>query len=50
MQKWAEIIGQARQNLDYLKDQEVIRTVLNIMQVYVSILFDIDVLSLLAFM
>lgn len=48
-QKWAEIIGQARQSVDYLKDQDVIRTVLNIMQVYVSILFDIDVLSPMAF-
>ncbi|GLT70232.1 hypothetical protein SLA2020_423260 [Shorea laevis] len=29
-QKWGEIIGQARQSVDYLKDQDVIRTVLNI--------------------
>ena len=33
MQKWAEIIGQARQSVDFLKDQDVIRTVLNILQV-----------------
>lgn len=33
MQKWAEIIGQARQSVDVLKDQDVIRTVLNILQV-----------------
>ncbi|KAJ6763358.1 EXPORTIN 1/5 [Salix purpurea] len=31
-QKWAEIIGQARQSVDFLKDQDVIRTVLNILQ------------------
>lgn len=36
IQKWAEIIGQARQSVDVLKDQEVIRTVLNILQVYIS--------------
>ncbi|GFZ15975.1 exportin 1A [Actinidia rufa] len=30
--KWAEIIGQARQSVDFLKDQNVIRTVLNILQ------------------
>ncbi|KAK7308886.1 hypothetical protein RJT34_05201 [Clitoria ternatea] len=35
-QKWLEIIGQARQNVDYLKDQEVIRTVLNILQTNTS--------------
>ncbi|KAL0340898.1 UNVERIFIED_CONTAM: protein EXPORTIN 1A [Sesamum radiatum] len=29
-QKWAEIIGQARQSVDFLKDQDVIRAVLNI--------------------
>lgn len=32
-QKWAEIIGQASQRVDILKDQDVIRTVLNILQV-----------------
>nr|GMD56610.1 protein EXPORTIN 1A-like [Ipomoea batatas] len=32
-QKWAEIIGQARQSVDFLKDQDVIRAVLNILQV-----------------
>ncbi|PPD77246.1 hypothetical protein GOBAR_DD25812 [Gossypium barbadense] len=31
-QKWGEIIGQARQSVDFLKDQDVIRTVLNILQ------------------
>ncbi|CAA6668710.1 unnamed protein product [Spirodela intermedia] len=31
-QKWAEIIGQASQRVDILKDQDVIRTVLNILQ------------------
>lgn len=36
-QKWAEIIGQARQSVDYLKDQDVIRTVLNIMQTNTSV-------------
>lgn len=36
IQKWAEIIGQARQSVDVLKDQEVIRTVLNILQVCIS--------------
>ncbi|KAL6984257.1 hypothetical protein U1Q18_017634 [Sarracenia purpurea var. burkii] len=30
--KWAEMIGQARQSVDFLKDQGVIRTVLNILQ------------------
>ncbi|XP_024189859.1 ATPase 5, plasma membrane-type-like isoform X1 [Rosa chinensis] len=30
--KWSEIIGQARQSVEVLKDQEVIRTVLNILQ------------------
>lgn len=34
--KWAEIIGHARQSVDFLKDQEVIRTVLNIMQTNTS--------------
>ncbi|KAA3468517.1 protein EXPORTIN 1A-like [Gossypium australe] len=33
-QKWGEIIGQARQSVDFLKDQDVIRTVLNILQVF----------------
>lgn len=32
VQKWAEIIGQARQSVDFLKDQGVIRSVLNILQ------------------
>ncbi|XP_043815380.1 protein EXPORTIN 1A isoform X5 [Manihot esculenta] len=36
-QKWAEIIGQARQSVDFLKDQEVIRTVLNILQTNTSV-------------
>uniref|UniRef100_A0A169W7P5 Importin N-terminal domain-containing protein n=1 Tax=Daucus carota subsp. sativus TaxID=79200 RepID=A0A169W7P5_DAUCS len=31
-QKWAEIIGQARQSVDFLKDPEVVRVVLNILQ------------------
>ncbi|GJS17218.1 protein exportin 1A, partial [Tanacetum coccineum] len=31
-QKWTEIIGQARSSVDFLKDQDVIRTVLNILQ------------------
>ncbi|XP_065854585.1 protein EXPORTIN 1A isoform X2 [Euphorbia lathyris] len=35
-QKWAEIIGQARHSVDFLKDQEVIRTVLNILQTNTS--------------
>lgn len=33
-QKWAEIIGQASQSVDVLKNQDVIRSVLNIMQVF----------------
>lgn len=33
VQKWNEIIGQARQSVDFLKDQDVIRAVLNILQV-----------------
>lgn len=33
LQKWAEIIGQARQSVDFLKEQDVIRAVLNILQV-----------------
>ncbi|KAG6429419.1 hypothetical protein SASPL_107470 [Salvia splendens] len=32
-QKWTEIIGQARQSVDFLKDQDVIRAVLNILQI-----------------
>ncbi|XP_024969324.1 protein EXPORTIN 1A isoform X2 [Cynara cardunculus var. scolymus] len=35
-QKWAEIIGHARGNVDFLKDQDVIRTVLNILQTNTS--------------
>ncbi|CAM8937519.1 unnamed protein product [Rhodiola kirilowii] len=35
-QKWAEIIGQARLSVDYLKDQDVIRTILNILQTNTS--------------
>ncbi|KAL0735703.1 hypothetical protein Bca4012_011913 [Brassica carinata] len=35
-QKWAEIIGQARQSVEFLKDPEVIRTVLNILQTNTS--------------
>ncbi|XP_051137999.1 protein EXPORTIN 1A isoform X4 [Andrographis paniculata] len=31
-QKWAEIIGQARHSVDFLKDPDVIRAVLNILQ------------------
>ncbi|XP_041015221.1 protein EXPORTIN 1A-like isoform X2 [Juglans microcarpa x Juglans regia] len=36
-QKWSEIIGQARQSVDFLKDQDVIRTVLNILQTNTSV-------------
>ncbi|XP_059667384.1 protein EXPORTIN 1A isoform X2 [Cornus florida] len=36
-QKWAEIIGQARQSVDFLKDPDVIRTVLNILQTNTSV-------------
>ncbi|XP_042513165.1 protein EXPORTIN 1A [Macadamia integrifolia] len=36
-QKWVEIIGQARQSVDFLKDQDVIRTVLNILQTNTSV-------------
>ncbi|ERN19641.1 hypothetical protein AMTR_s00062p00152740 [Amborella trichopoda] len=36
-QKWAEIIGQARQSVDFLKDQDVIRTILNILQTNTSV-------------
>ncbi|GMI78901.1 EXPORTIN 1, ARABIDOPSIS THALIANA EXPORTIN 1, exportin 1A, HEAT-INTOLERANT 2 [Hibiscus trionum] len=35
-EKWGEIIGQARQSVDFLKDQDVIRTVLNILQTNTS--------------
>ncbi|CAO2832356.1 unnamed protein product [Amaranthus hypochondriacus] len=35
-QKWAEIIGQARQSADVLKDADVIRAVLNIFQTNTS--------------
>ncbi|KAL8505128.1 hypothetical protein ACS0TY_016366 [Phlomoides rotata] len=31
-QKWAEIIGNVRQSVDFLKDPDVIRAVLNILQ------------------
>ncbi|XP_047960350.1 protein EXPORTIN 1A-like isoform X2 [Salvia hispanica] len=36
-QKWTEIIGQARQSVDFLKDQDVIRAVLNILQTNTSV-------------
>ncbi|XP_027355224.1 protein EXPORTIN 1A isoform X2 [Abrus precatorius] len=36
-QKWLEIIGKAHQNVDFLKDQDVIRTVLNILQTNTSV-------------
>ncbi|XP_042053265.1 protein EXPORTIN 1A-like [Salvia splendens] len=36
-QKWGEIIGQARQSVDFLKDQDVIRAVLNILQTNTSV-------------
>lgn len=36
-QKWVEIIGHARQSVDFLKDQDVIRTVLNILQTNTSV-------------
>ncbi|KAK4572312.1 hypothetical protein RGQ29_030662 [Quercus rubra] len=36
-QKWVEIIGKARQSVDFLKDQDVIRTVLNILQTNTSV-------------
>ncbi|XP_024989566.1 protein EXPORTIN 1A-like isoform X2 [Cynara cardunculus var. scolymus] len=35
-QKWTEIIGRARGSVDFLKDQDVIRTVLNILQTNTS--------------
>ncbi|KAM3318667.1 hypothetical protein ACQJBY_036059 [Aegilops geniculata] len=36
-QKWAEIIGQAGQSIDILKNQDVIRSVLNILQTNTSV-------------
>ncbi|KAJ7563170.1 hypothetical protein O6H91_03G099000 [Diphasiastrum complanatum] len=36
-QRWAEIIGQARQSVEFLKAQEVIRAVLNILQTNTSV-------------
>ncbi|KAK1366356.1 Importin N-terminal domain-containing protein [Heracleum sosnowskyi] len=36
-QKWAEIIGQARQSVEFLKDQVVARAVLNILQTNTSV-------------
>ncbi|XP_057774096.1 protein EXPORTIN 1A-like [Salvia miltiorrhiza] len=36
-QKWTEIIGQARQSVDFLKDPDVIRAVLNILQTNTSV-------------
>ncbi|GAV70516.1 IBN_N domain-containing protein/Xpo1 domain-containing protein/CRM1_C domain-containing protein [Cephalotus follicularis] len=36
-QKWAEIIGQARQSVDFLKDLNVIKAVLNILQTNTSV-------------
>ncbi|GJN22595.1 hypothetical protein PR202_gb10175 [Eleusine coracana subsp. coracana] len=36
-QKWAEIIGQASQSIDVLKNQDVIRSVLNILQTNTSV-------------
>ncbi|XP_073003374.1 protein EXPORTIN 1A-like [Typha latifolia] len=36
-QKWAEIIGQASKSVDVLKNQDVIRTVLNILQTNTSV-------------
>ncbi|XP_047329646.1 protein EXPORTIN 1A [Impatiens glandulifera] len=35
-QKWTEIIAQARQRVDFLKDLDVVRTVLNILQTNTS--------------
>ncbi|KAF5795519.1 putative importin-beta domain, armadillo-like helical, exportin-1/Importin-beta [Helianthus annuus] len=34
--RWTEIIGQARSSVDYLKDQDVVRAVLNILQTNTS--------------
>ncbi|XP_044498366.1 protein EXPORTIN 1A-like isoform X1 [Mangifera indica] len=36
-QKWAEILAQAHQSVDFLKDQDVVRTVLNILQTNTSV-------------
>ncbi|XP_027913553.1 protein EXPORTIN 1A-like isoform X3 [Vigna unguiculata] len=36
-QRWMEIIGKAHQNVDFLKDQDVIRNVLNILQTNTSV-------------
>jgi exportin-1 len=36
LQRWAEIIGQARQSVEFLKAQEVVRAVLNILQVWMA--------------
>ncbi|XP_028113503.1 uncharacterized protein LOC114311566 [Camellia sinensis] len=36
-QKWVEIIGQARHSVDFLKDEDVIRTVLNILQELIDV-------------
>ncbi|KAL6509193.1 Exportin-1 [Orobanche gracilis] len=36
-QKWVEIIGKARQNVEFLKDPDVIRAVLNILQTNTSV-------------
>jgi exportin-1 len=36
-QRWAEIIGQARQSVEFLKAQEVVRAVLNILQTNTSV-------------
>ncbi|XP_058093970.1 protein EXPORTIN 1A [Magnolia sinica] len=36
-QKWIEIIGQARQNVDFLTNPDVIKTVLNILQTNTSV-------------
>ncbi|KAL3682847.1 hypothetical protein R1sor_000869 [Riccia sorocarpa] len=35
--RWAEIIGQARQSVDYLKTQDIIKAVLNILQTNTSV-------------
>ncbi|KAL7254761.1 hypothetical protein ACSBR1_008992 [Camellia fascicularis] len=37
VQKWVEIAGQARHSVDFLKDQDVIRTVLNILQELIDV-------------
>ncbi|XP_071696393.1 protein EXPORTIN 1A-like isoform X2 [Rutidosis leptorrhynchoides] len=36
-QKWTKIIGHARGSVDFLKDQDVIRTVPNILQTNTSV-------------